>query len=61
MFRVEDRVMAEFSQVFTVEDPRKDGYKGNKIEEGVSLDYDMETVHSWPNGARSPEACLGRS
>jgi hypothetical protein len=46
--------------VFTWEDPRNSGYEGH-VEEGVFLDYDMESVHSWPDGTAQPEACLGQS
>jgi hypothetical protein len=46
--------------VFTWEDPQKAGYKGTVVE-GVTLDYDMEAVHSWPVGQARPEACVGRA
>ncbi len=60
MFLVEDRRHGTTHLVFTSEDPRKDGYKGEVIE-GVSLDYDMQAVHSWPDGHRRPEASVGRA
>ncbi len=61
MFHVEDRRHGIF-QVFTVADPRKDGYLGTDLEEGVDLDYNKQTVHGWPyDGSAPPEACLGRS
>jgi hypothetical protein len=59
MFRVEDRHLGAVNQVFTWENPRKDGWQGD-VEEGVTLDYDMDAVHEWPDGAPRPEACLGR-
>ena len=61
MFLVEDQRHGTTPQlVFSWEDPRKDGYKGNVIED-VHLDYNMEAVHSWPDGADRPEACVGRA
>lgn len=60
MFRVEDERHGTINQVFTWQDPRKAGYKGSVVEEGVTLDYNMEAVHSWPDGEKRPEACLGR-
>ena len=59
MFLVEDRRHGTTYLVFTSEDPRKDGYKGQVID-GVSLDYDLSAVHSWPKGQARPEACVGR-
>ncbi len=59
MFLVEDRRYGVTHCVFTVEDPRKSGFKGD-VQEGVSLDYDQEAVHVWPDGQRRPEAVLGR-
>src|SRR5262249_10716796 len=44
--------------VFTVEDPRKDRYRG-EVDAGVNLEYDMEHVHSWPDGTRRPAPCVG--
>jgi hypothetical protein len=46
--------------VFAWRDPRNDGYSGN-LTEGVSLDYDMEQVHRWPDGDPQPEAVVGRA
>src|SRR5207245_5534241 len=43
MFLVEHHRYGATYLVFTYEDPQKDGYKGN-VEEGISLDYDMEAV-----------------
>lgn len=60
MFLVEDRRARSTYLVFTGEDPRKDGYTGHVIE-GVRLDYDMEQVHSWPDGHARPEASVGRA
>jgi hypothetical protein len=61
VYRVEDSRHGATFQVFTWEDPRKAGYKGHTLEEGVTLDYDMEAVHSWPDGEDCPEARLGRA
>ena len=60
VFLVEDKRHGMTNLVFTSEDPRKAGYKGNVID-GVILDYDMEAVHSWPDGHDAPEACVGRA
>jgi hypothetical protein len=46
--------------VFTVEDPRKNGFAADLIE-GVGLDYDMEAVHRWPDGHPRPKVCVGRA
>jgi hypothetical protein len=45
--------------VFTGQDPREDGFNGAVVE-GVSLDYDVNHVHSWPDGYDHPDACAGR-
>ena len=60
MFLVEDQRGGTTYLVFTYEDPRKDEYTG-PVTERVTLDYDMETVHSWSDGHARPEACVGRS
>lgn len=60
MFLATDRRYGATYRVFTVEDPRKNGFNADLIE-GVSLDYDLETVHRWPDGDPQPEACLGRA
>lgn len=60
MFLVEDRRLGIGRLVFTYEDPRKDGYLG-PVEADVTLDYDMERVHRWPDGAGAPEVCVGRA
>jgi hypothetical protein len=60
VFLVEDKRHGTTYLVFTWVDPRKQGYKGN-VEDGVSLDYDMEAVHRWPDGEAAPEACVGRA
>ena len=49
----------ELHLIFTSEDPRKDGYKGDVIR-GVKLHYDFDAVHAWPDGAASPDACVGQ-
>jgi hypothetical protein len=60
VYLVEDERHGAHYYLFTVEDPRKAGYRGNVIE-GVTLDYDMEAVHSWPDGQSRPEVCLGQA
>jgi hypothetical protein len=60
VFLVEDQRHGTTYLIFTWEDPRKAGYKGT-VTEGVTLDYDLEAVHSWPDGAPRPEACVGRA
>jgi len=60
MFLAEDKRDGATYLVFTWKNPEKDGYAGQVIE-GVDLDYDMEAVHSWPDGDDSPEACVGRA
>jgi hypothetical protein len=59
MFLVEDQSYGATYLVFTWEDPRKAGYKGN-VKEGVTLKYDMLAVHAWPDGEPAPEACVGQ-
>jgi len=60
MFLVIDKRFGATNLVFTWQDPRKDGFAG-PVEEGVTIDYDMEAVHRWPDGAERPEACVGRA
>lgn len=60
MFLVEDKRHGVTHLVFTWEDPRTAGYKGNVLE-SVTLDYDMEAIHSWPDRNTRPEACVGRA
>jgi hypothetical protein len=45
--------------VFTVEDPRLDGYQG-ELEEGVSIDSNGEDVFTPQLGEEPPEVCVGR-
>jgi len=59
MFLVKDPRNGMTNLVFTWEDPRRVGY-GGSVDEGVTLDYDIEAVHSWPEGSPMPEACVGR-
>jgi len=58
-FLIKDTRHGMTNLVFTYEDPRKVGFKG-AVDAGVSLDYDMETVHSWPDGSEAPEVCVGQ-
>ena len=60
MFRVETQRFGTTRQVFLWTDPGTSGFKG-AVEEGVSLDYDGERIHSWPDGSKMPAPCLGRS
>jgi hypothetical protein len=60
MYLVEDRRNSTTHLVFTWDDPRKAGYQAEVIE-GVTLDYDVEAVHCWPDGQERPDACVGRS
>lgn len=60
MYLVEDNRHGATYLIFTGEDPRKAGYKGTVID-GVRLDYDMDAVHSWPDGSNMPDACTGRA
>lgn len=60
MFLVQDKIGDSTYLVFTGEDPRRSGYAGMVID-GIALDYDMEAVHRWPNGAAAPEVCVGRA
>lgn len=60
MFLVEDQRHGATYLVFTWDDPRKSGFAGD-VTEGVRLDYDMEAVHSWPDGDPCPEVCVGRA
>lgn len=57
MFLVKDQRYGATYLVFTSDDPRREGYRG-EVEE-VSLDYNIE-VHLWPDGQDRPEACVGR-
>jgi hypothetical protein len=59
VYLVEDKRHGMTNLVFTWEDPRRAGYRGELVE-GVTLDYDMEAVHSWPDGHPRPEVCVGR-
>ena len=59
MFLVTDQRYGAMYRVFTVEDPRKNGFNADLIE-GVRLDYDLETVHRWPRPTSSPIAPFGK-
>jgi hypothetical protein len=59
MFLVKDRRLGMDNYVFTRTDPRTEGYKGVVIE-GVTLDYDMNAIHLWPDGQPRPNPQLGR-
>jgi hypothetical protein len=60
MYLVEDNRHGISYLVFTWEDPKKAGYVG-RVVDGVTLDYDMDAVHCWPEGSEAPEACVGRA
>ena len=38
--------------VFTLKNPQSDGYDGD-VDEGITLDYDMDAVHIWSEGEES--------
>lgn len=59
MFLIKDRRFGMDHYVFTYKDPRVEGYQGETIE-GVTLDYDLEKIHLWPEGTRMPNPRLGR-
>jgi hypothetical protein len=60
VFLIEDKRPGMTTLVFTWEHPRRAGYRGDFVE-GVTLEYDMLAVHSWPDGHARPEACVGRA
>jgi hypothetical protein len=60
MFLVKDERFQPPYLVFVEEDPRRDGYTGEVIEE-VSLEYDELEASRWGNGQRRPEECVGIS
>jgi hypothetical protein len=60
MFLVKDEQYGSTYLVFTWEDPRKGGFRGEVID-GVTLDYDMEMVHAWVDGDERPDACTGQA
>ncbi len=59
MFLVKDRRLGMDKYVFLYADPRPEGYRG-EVTEGVTLDYDMNGVHLWPDGQPCPNPQLGR-
>jgi hypothetical protein len=59
MYLIKDRRLGMDKYVFTHSDPRTEGYKGDVLE-GVTLDYDMNAIHLWPDGQRCPSPKLGR-
>jgi hypothetical protein len=59
MFLVKDRRLGMDNYVFTQTDPRTEGYKSDVIE-GVTLDYDMNAIHLWPDRQPRPNPQLGR-
>lgn len=59
MFLIKDRRVGMDYYVFTQLDPRTNGYRGAVIE-NVSLDYDMNAIHRWPDGEPRPAPRLGR-
>jgi hypothetical protein len=60
VFLVEEKRHGATHLVFTWENPRKAGYQGAVVE-NVTLDYDMDSVHTWPDGQTRPDACVGRA
>jgi hypothetical protein len=59
MFLIEHQWAGVTNLIFTWQDPCNDGFTGAVIE-GVSLDYDMNHVHLWPDGHERPEAITGQ-
>lgn len=60
MFLVKRQLPRMILYVFIWGNPRLQGYKGEQ-DEGVTLDYDMEAVHTWAEGEPDPDACLGQA
>lgn len=60
MFLVEQPRTGVTVLVFTLQDPRTDGFAGTVVE-GAALDYDMAHVHSWPDGTDCPDAVTGQN
>ena len=46
--------------LFLAEDPRRRGREIGPVD-AVTLDYDMQAVHHWPEGYPCPEVCVGRA
>ncbi len=46
--------------LFLAEDPRRRGCEIGPVD-AVTLDYDMQAVHHWPEGDPCPEVCVGRA
>ena len=59
MFLVKDRRLGMDNYVITQTDPRAEGYKGDVLE-GVTIEYDMNAIHDWPDGQDRPNPQLGR-
>ncbi len=59
MFLVEDQRPGFHNFIFTQLNPKIDGYNGPIIE-GVTLDYDVLSISSWPDGWERPQPQLGR-
>ncbi len=59
MYLVKDERYGATYLVFTWEDPRREGYRG-QVSEGVSLDYNLG-ADVWPDGHERPELCVGRA
>lgn len=58
MFLIKDRRLGMDNYVFLHSDPRTEGYQGDVIED-VTLDYDMNAIHLWPDGQPGPNPQLG--
>ncbi len=59
-FLIKDQRYGVTYLLFVAEDPRRRACEIGPVD-AVTLDYDMEAVHHWPEGEPSPEACVGRS
>jgi hypothetical protein len=59
MFLIKESRSGRDYFIFTHTDPRKEGYRGELIDD-VVLDYDVNAVHLWPDGEPAPQPELGR-
>ncbi len=59
MFLAKARRLGMDDYVFTQKDPRTEEYEGDVVD-GVTLDYDINAIHHWPDGQPRPNPQLGR-
>ena len=60
-FVVKDRLYGRDEFVFSVANPRDDGYTAPLFDDQAELVYDMSRVHRWPQGTPRPSPELGRN